>query len=219
MAAPALQSGAPCRPQTRPLGDPRFRALLPAAAWATLPEPVRRRFSHRVAAGESLVYQGVVLETRLSRCGWLLARLARLIGGPLPLENQAGTPSVVVVTEDAEGNGQFWTRQYGRTRDVPQVIHSSKRFTGPTGLEEQVGGGFGLALRLETEPGRLLFVLEHIVLRIFGICLRIPRRLLGLEMMVGHRHIDTDRFEFELSVCHRLLGPLVGQRAEYRDWR
>ncbi len=38
------------------------------------------------------------------------------------------------MTEDGASGGQFWTRMYGRLRGLRQVIHSSERFAGPTGL-------------------------------------------------------------------------------------
>src|SRR5262249_17933662 len=66
------------------IGDPRFRALLREEEWAALPAAVRRRFSKRLANGASTVYAGEVLETWMSRRGWLIAQLLRLIGGPLP---------------------------------------------------------------------------------------------------------------------------------------
>ncbi len=54
-------------------------------------------------------------------------------------------PAVVSVTEEAAKGGQFWTCPYGRARGFHQVIHSSKRFAGATGLEEYLGRGFGIA--------------------------------------------------------------------------
>ena len=95
----------------------------------------------------AVVYVGEVVECRLSAAGWLLAQLGRLIGAPLPLSRDIEVPACVSVTEDISFAGQFWTRIYGRRRGFPQVISSSKRFAGPTGLEEQIGGGFGIALR------------------------------------------------------------------------
>src|ERR1700755_1751046 len=80
------------------LGDLRFRALLPAEAWAALPAPIRRRFSKRVAGGETAVYSGEVVHTELSRLGWAFAQLARLFGGPLPVCRDAHVPAVVSVT-------------------------------------------------------------------------------------------------------------------------
>ena len=81
------------------LGEFRYRALLGGGAWQALQPDVRRRFSKRLAAGESAVYAGQIEETRMNRTGWLLAQLCRLIGAPLPLERGGrGKPAVVTVT-------------------------------------------------------------------------------------------------------------------------
>ncbi|WP_428640961.1 DUF4166 domain-containing protein, partial [Roseibium sp.] len=122
------------------VGDRRFRDLLGEAAWSTLPLSVRRRFGKRLSGGASVVYQGLVVTMRMNLAGFALAQLARVVGGPLPHDlSSLGQPAVVSVTEDIAGDGQFWMRQYGRASGFPQVIHSSKRFDGPTGIEEYIG--------------------------------------------------------------------------------
>src|ERR1700704_6570060 len=99
------------RPEPRSeLGDLRFRALMSEGDWASLPPAIRRRFSRRLAGGQTIVYAGEILESWMSRAGWWLAQPARLIGGPLPVMRDAQIrsaraprihlPSVVTVTED-----------------------------------------------------------------------------------------------------------------------
>src|SRR5262249_42569094 len=61
------------------LGDLRFRALMTEEDWASLPLAIRRRFSKCVAGGQTIVYAGEILETRMSRAGWWLAQATRLI--------------------------------------------------------------------------------------------------------------------------------------------
>ena len=166
---------APCRSED--LVDLRFRQLLGAQAWADLPAAVRRRFGKRLGAGQSANYAGRVASCRMSFCGWLLAQACRLIGAPLPLEREGGVAAIVSVTEDGASGGQVWTRVYARKRGFPQVIHSAKRFAGPTGLEEYLGGGFGIALRVTATEGGIRFSSDHYFLQLGPIRLRLPRLL------------------------------------------
>src|SRR6266436_5475425 len=133
MGMPAVVLEAPGRPdvtcpdiapKSAPSGGPiaelsdfRLRALMSEAHWASLPSAIRRRFSRRLAGGQSIVYAGEILESRMSRTGWWLAQAARLIGGPLPRTRSAHlanvhVPSVVTVTGGM--GGQIWTRLYAR---------------------------------------------------------------------------------------------------------
>jgi hypothetical protein len=199
------------------IADIRFRALAGEAAWAALPEAVRARFEHHIGPGASILYSGEVIECRMSRFGLVLAQLVRLIGAPLPLARDTFTPAVVTVTEDAGSGGQFWTRLYGRRRGFPQVIHSSKCFAGPTGLEEHIGRGFGIALRLEVDESALHFVSDHYFLACRRFRLRLPRWLAPGRMRVSHVDCGHGAFAFVLSLVHPLLGELVRQTAMFRD--
>jgi len=199
------------------LGDLRFRALLPDAEWHALPLPVRRRFSKRLAGGRTLVYTGEVLEMRMSRAGWCLAQIARLIGAPLPTSHEANVPSVVTVTEDMATGGQIWTRLYARRCGFPQIIHSSKRFAGPTGIEEYLGHGFGIALGISVHNGALVFRSEHYFVQIFGRRWRLPQWLSPGEMTVTHAERSDGRFEFTLAVKHPRFGLMIDQSAAFRE--
>jgi hypothetical protein len=206
------------RPSAAPdIGDLRFRALIGEAAWARLPEAVRARFGKRVSGAAAIVYVGEVVECRLSAAGWLLAQLGRLIGAPLPLGRDADVPACVSVTEDPAFAGQFWTRIYGRRRGFPQVISSSKRFCGPTGLEEQIGGGLGIALRVEVANGALHFLSDHYFLRVGGRRLRLPRALTPGALRVSHVDCNHGLFAFVLELRHKWLGELVHQTAMFRE--
>lgn len=199
--------------------DIRFRALAGAEAWNRLPTAVRARFERHIGPGATILYAGEVVECRMSRCGRALAQLVRLIGAPLPLSSDAFVPAVVSVTEDPASGGQFWTRVYGRRRGFPQVIHSSKRFAGPTGLEEYVGCGIGIALRLEAEGEALHFLSDHYFLRVGPARLRLPRWLSPGRMRVSHVDCGHGSFAFVLSLVHPLLGELVRQTAMFEERR
>ncbi len=206
-------AGPPCRHSR----DLRFRALLGEAAWGELPEPVRRRFSKRLSPDEAAFYRGVVAVTELSRAGRLLAFLARAIGAPLPLTNGATGAALVAVVEDARLGGQSWTRIYARPGRFPQTIHSAKRFCGPTGLEEYVGCGIGMALRVSVEDKALVFRSAHYFLKIGPWRWRLPRALEPGRMEITHRDEDGCVFSFRLRLVHPLLGSIVHQLAYFSD--
>jgi hypothetical protein len=199
------------------LGDLRFRALLAEADWYELPLPIRRRFSKRLADGETAVYVGEILEMRLSRAGWLLAQLLRLIGAPLPTASDSGVPSVVTVTEEMATGGQIWTRLYARRRSFPQVVHSSKRFAGRTGLEEYVGYGIGMALKLEVEDGALVFRSEGYFFEALQRRFFLPIWATPGALSVTHAEIGDGRFLFILEIVHPRFGLLVRQSAAFRE--
>lgn len=206
-------------PQPAPgvLDDIRFRTLVGEYAWASLPDATRARFGKRIADCRAALYAGEVLECRMSRIGWLLAQACRLIGSPLPLSRDCGVPAVVSVTEDAAYGGQFWTRVYGRASGFPQVIHSSKRFAGPTGLEEYIGCGFGIALRTEVAEGALHFVSDHYFFGRGSLRVRFPSWAAPGQLRISHVDCNRGWFAFVLLLQHRLFGELIRQTVMFRD--
>ncbi|MES2441938.1 MAG: DUF4166 domain-containing protein [Pseudomonadota bacterium] len=200
-----------------PAGDAPFRRLLGEARWAALPAATRRRFARHVAAGACVSYVGEVIECRMGWAGWLLAQAGRLVGAPLPLGCDTGVAASVSVTGDMAGRAQYWTRQYGRHHGFPQVVHSAKRFAGPTGLEEYLGLGIGIALTLDAADGTLLFLSDHYFLKLGRMRLRIPRWLAPGQLVVGHVELGDDRFVFTLDLIHPLLGELIHQLAVFAD--
>jgi len=204
------------RPSPEPGVHP-FRRLLGTERWSGLPLAVRQRFERGVHAGACVAYVGEVVECRIRPVGWLLANLARLVGAPLPLHRDIGVPACVSVTEDLAGGGQFWTRQYGRRRGFPQVIYSAKRFSGPTGLEEYLGLGFGIALRLAAADGVLYFLSDHYFLKLGRLRLEFPKWLEPGALTIGHVDCGGGRFAFTLDLVHPWLGELIHQVAIFAD--
>jgi Domain of unknown function (DUF4166) len=199
------------------LGDPRFRALLSGADWAALPPPVRRRFSKRLSDGNTAIYVGEIRETRMKRVGWLLAQAMRLIGGPLPTAAEADVPSVVTVTEDMATGGQIWTRLYARRRGFPQVIHSSKRFAGPTGLEEYIGFGVGVTLKLSVEARALCFRSVGYFIQLGHRRFRLPAWATPGALCVTHEELGGGYFEFGLELTHPRFGSLIRQAGIFTE--
>lgn len=197
--------------------DTRYRALLGEPAWASLPEAVRRRFSKPAIPGAVTVYRGRVVTTELSWAGRLLAHAARLVGGPLPLFSGASGPAVVTVLEDPAFKGQVWTRSYARSGRFPQVIHSAKRFTGPTGLEEYLGFGLIMRLTVSAEAGALVFRSAGYAVELFGKAVELPGWLMPGTCEVRHTDSGGGVFSFGLALVHPLAGRLVHQLALFQD--
>lgn len=198
--------------------DHRFRALLGESAWRRLPSAIRARFGKRLRGGASVVYQGEVIAMRMNLAGRCLAHLARMVGGPLPYDlSSVDQPAIVAVTEDSAEEGQFWIRQYGRASGFPQVIHSSKRFSGPTGIEEYIGAGIGMALRVSASPDALIFASDHYFLQLGSRKLRLPKWLRPGALEIVHRDLGNGQFVFSLNLKSRLFGELIHQDALFQD--
>lgn len=197
--------------------DLRFRTLLGASAWSRLPPAIRRRFSSRVGAAAAITYAGSVVECRRTLVGKLIAQLGRLIGAPLPLSDDVAVPAIVTVTEDDLTGGQFWTRIYGWTGGFPQVIHSSKRFAGPTGLEEYLGWGFGIALTVSASAEALDFHSDHYFIAAGPLRLRLPRWLAPGALTIRHIDRADGGFAFVLALRHSLFGNLIDQTCLFHE--
>jgi Domain of unknown function (DUF4166) len=210
----SARSGAP---PDATLYDTRFRALLSDEDWGRLPLATWRRFSKRLGDGNTTLYVGEVVEVRFSRIGWWISQIARLIGGPLPTGAETPVPSIVTVTEDAATGGQVWTRIYTRRRGFPQVIHSSKRFAGPTGLEEYLGYGVGMALRMSVDGQVLVFRSAGYFLQLGGRKLPLPALLTPGVLTVTHTDLGRGEFQFTLEIIHPRFGLLIRQSAVFRE--
>ena len=208
---------APPAPNEKLLDDFRFHALLPDEEWGRLPLAIWRRFSKRLGDGKTVVYVGEIDEASFSRIGWWLAQIARLIGGPLPTAAHTGVPMIVTVTEDAASGGQIWTRICARSHGFPQVIHSAKRFAGPTGLEEYVGCGVSMALRISVEHEALVFRSTGYALQIGWLRLPLPPWLTPGDLTVTHADLGGGVFRFTLEIIHPRFGTLIRQSAVFRE--
>ncbi|MEL7132295.1 MAG: DUF4166 domain-containing protein [Pseudomonadota bacterium] len=216
--APARHGQPHTQPDAVSAQDDRFKRLLGPAEWARLPHAIRRRFSKRLLADASLAYQGRVTQMRMNPAGRALAFALRAVGAPLPFDRTSvGRSAVVTVTEDAASGGQYWIRQYGRAAGFPQMVGSSKRFAGPTGLEEYIGFGIGISLRLESTSMGLYFVSDRYFLKLGQNRLPLPRWLSPGRLVVGHEELGNGQFRFTLDLAHPLFGQLIRQDATFQD--
>jgi hypothetical protein len=200
-----------------PVSDVRFRALLGDEAWQQLPHQVRRRFEKRLTADEIALYRGHVVQTEMSWLGRALSWLARPIGAPLPTMNGATGPAVVAVTEDRALGGQRWLRIYERPGRKPQMIQSTKRFRGETGLEEYVGAGISMQLVLSVENRALVFRSRRYVFEAGRLRFCLPAWLSPGAMAIIHTQENDGSFSFRLTVQHAVFGELLHQLAIFRD--
>jgi hypothetical protein len=217
MASARIGSPATNTLHTRLLDDNRFRALLPPEDWGRLPVAIWRRFSKRLMEGATVIYAGEVEEAAFSRAGWWIAQATRLIGGPLPTRAATGVPIIVAVTEDAASGGQIWTRICARRNGFPQVIHSVKRFAGPTGLEEYVGFGVSMALKVAVADDALVFSSTGYAVQFGRLRLPLPVWLTPGDLAVTHSDLGAGGFRFTLEITHPRFGWLLRQSAVFRE--
>ena len=199
------------------IGDLRFRALLGAQAWKLLPAAIQKRFSKRVRAGDTTIYAGTIDQVKISRTGRILAGLLRIIGAPLPLRSEIGIAAIVSVTEDAKTGGQIWSRLYASRTHFPQIIQSSKRFSGPTGLEEYIGFGITMALKARATQTALIFESAGYSLQFGTSRLALPNVLSPGQVTVTHEEMTPDVFRFTLELAHPIFGQLITQSGLFSE--
>ncbi len=199
------------------LYDFRFRNLLARSDWNTLPKLVQKRFSKRLSNGQVALYRGIISETRFSKVGWCLAQILRFIAAPLPVKNDMNTPAVVAVAEDPIAGGQIWTRTYHNRDGFPQTINSAKRFTGKTGLEEHIGLGIGMALKVDVIDNGLRFTSDHYFWDLGKYRIMLPHWICPGKTKVCHIDKGGGAFDFTLSLNHPLLGELLYQKVRFHD--
>ena len=206
----------PCGGDSHNLYDYRFRRLIAPDDWAMLPEAVQRRFSKRLTGLRLAIYRGEIVTSERNAAGWVVAQACRLIGAPLPLSADTGVAAVVTVGEDG-GGGQCWTRQYARRHGFPQVIHSAKRFAGPTGLEEHVGMGIGMTLTVTAHAEGLRFRSADYFWQVGAVRIPLPAWLCPGALAIDHIDIGAGEFLFTLTLRHRWFGEMIHQVGRFRD--
>ena len=160
---------------------------------------------------------GRLTEQRYNRCGLLLANALCVAGAPLPISNDIDVPSIVTVTEDVTTGGQVWTRLYANRTGFPQIIHSAKRFCGPTGLEEYIRFSITIALRISVEDGALVFRDDAYSTDAGPLRLTLPRFLAPGRLTIQHQETQRGRFRFSMQLAHPLFGELLYQRRGFTE--
>jgi len=97
------------------------------------------------------------------------------------------------------------------------VIHSSKRFCGPTGLEEYLGAGFGIALNVSADEQALHFHSDHYFVQLGRRRFRLPRWLSPGQLSISHIDFGAEWFAFVLVLDHPLAGEIFSQAGMFRE--
>ncbi len=194
-----------------------FAGLL-GERWLFLPPATRRRFLRKIEAG------GLCPLSRRSR------RMPDQPGGVA-----AGAGRAVDRRAVAAGHGHRRLGQRKRHRrcrwpgaildaaiwSCTEVFHrlstAPSALPEPTGIEEYLGLGVGIALRLEEAGSALLFVSDHYFLKLGGLRVKLPNWAMPGALTVGHMDIGGGRFVFSLDLVHPLLGELVHQLCVFAD--
>lgn len=202
--------------------DRRFESLLSPTDWNRLPRAIRKRFSTPIPVDGAKTYTGHVVSTTLSPAGLIIAKLASAVGSPLPKTQGATGPATVIVRNDSDIGGQIWTRVYTNRGAFPQVVHSAKRFSGPTGIEEYLGYRLTMRLALSHDRGALVFRSDGYDLALLGRRWRLPAWASPGTCTITHRDegiapSGKSRFAFILHLTHPWFGELIHQVAFFED--
>jgi hypothetical protein len=193
-----------------------FERLVGADGWARLPAAVRARFAHRPLPGQAVRYRGVMHEVACSRAGFGLAQLCRLVGTPLAPWPGRDVPTDIVLRDARAGSGIVWERVYRYQGHAPVLVRSLKRLAADGALLECVGGGLGMRLAVFEQDGALHFRSVQYFWRLAGWHVPLPDLLTPGVAHVVHRDLGDDRFRFDMTFEHRLLGVVFRQSGIFR---
>lgn len=204
--ASLIPVAAPCVP----VSSPSYASLL-GPSWGQLPMRTRTRFG---VEREMVCYHGRVVVSDCTLLGRLYRQLARLVGSPLPFDDTIG-PATVVVMATGRGSSS-WTRIYRRNGRA-QAIRSVKRFAGPTELEEYLGLGLCMALRLRVDNASLLFESAGYSLAVGKVRIPVPSWLTPGRLLVRSTELAAPCFRFCLTLTHPRFGEVLRQEAVFED--
>lgn len=194
----------------------RFRSLLTKSEWAGLPATTTARFGKYLADGQTKHYRGHVLNTDMNFFGKCLSTVMRLFNAPLPLETK-NTGAAAHVTVTGEHGAQIWNRKYSSNKTAAQLISSRKQFSGPTGLEEMLGYGIGMTLKLTANSESIFFTADRFFMTFFGRRVYLPAFATPGHLTITHTDLGEGNFCFGMTLTHSLFGNLVNQNVLFTD--
>ncbi len=185
--------------------------------WNELPHSIQQRFVKPQSPRKVVIYRGRIYKTRVSFLGLVLAKLSKLIGAPLPLNNKIRGPATVEVREARDFSGQYWTRIYPSNSHFPQTIKSIKRFAGPTGLEELLSKRVGIALNVKVAQNKLFFHSDHYFFLLRNKRISLPGFLSPGALTIEHKETGPHKFRYTFSLRHGVFGELIYQTAIFEE--
>ena len=185
--------------------------------WQHLPHALKRRFIKTTSPGQIVIFKGRIHKTRLSKLGWAVAKLAKIVGGPLPESNKNQGHATVIVQESPDQTGQIWTRIFPSHKEMPHISQSKKEFQGPTGLQEIITPHLGMTLKVKLVQKSLQFQSEVYFLKIKNHHVALPWFLTPGTLIVTHRETSPKRFRYTLRLVHPLLGELIYQTGLFEE--
>lgn len=200
-------------PAKLPSPDDTYRKLLGPFQWRRLKPEVRARFSQKPAPADEIRYVGN-MQVRQSFFGALFAQACRLIGTPVaPYTGDNALVDVALRLDQA--GGVVWRRYYRFSRRREALVSSTKRVNDSGILEEHVGCGFSMQLKVFEQDGNLHFLSQAYHWRVGEVKIRLPMLLTPGATHVIHEQVSGERFRFILRVTHPLLGETFYQEGEF----
>lgn len=191
--------------------SPSYASLV-GSSWSELPARTRARFG---VEREMVCYRGRVVVSECTLPGRLFRQFARLVGSPLPFDDTIGPATVVVMATG--GGSSSWTRVYRRHAGRAQAIRSVKRFADPTGLEEYLGAGLCMALRVHVENASLVFESAGYAWALGKVRIPLPSWLTPGRLRVRSTELAAPCFRFKLTLNHPRFGVVLRQEAVFED--
>lgn len=184
--------------------------------WDKLHPAIRTRFNREPAAGEEIVYEGVMHTVRRSLAGRLFAELTRMIGNPLTPFQGTDVPMTVTLYKIPGKHGVFWRRTYHFSDRKPYTVTSVKCESKQGEMLECVGGGFGMKLHVFAEEEKLHFTSTRYFWTFLQYRIPLPHLVTPGETRVIHEDLGGGDFRFTISMRHPLLGETFFQDGVFR---
>lgn len=211
----------PCNPSI----VPDFQRLIGRDGWASLPQAVQRRFNYLAIGMIDERYIGRMQSMRVSRAGYWIGLLCRLIGNPLAGRAGSDVPVEISVFRDRSAKGGVvWERRYryaqpeaSAKRRYEPPVRSVKRVNRDGLLVETACFGIGMVLKVFARDGGIIFQSIRYQWALGPVTLRLPDWLTPGRIQVTHHAVGETQFRFTLTADHPWFGETFYQEGIFAD--